>query len=185
MSQRNKRKLPKNAVKTIGMYTVEKIIDHGINWNGGLQYLIKWEGYDEEDNSWEFDYQLIDCSVALDVFKANSRHPPLYSFEEFNKFTQYLKRVVSPSFTDKGVLHRLSDKTISIIELRDKKNMSQLKGSIESKCSELFRKKFKEKKDNTKRREALKLVLDLANKLKIKENFGSIREFFEFMDRKA
>ena len=34
------------------MYSVEKIIDKRIV-GGKVQYLVKWEGYSESDNTWE------------------------------------------------------------------------------------------------------------------------------------
>ena len=36
-----------------GEFTVEKIIDKRYDAAGIIQYLIKWKGYDEKDNSWE------------------------------------------------------------------------------------------------------------------------------------
>ena len=36
-----------------GEFRVEKIIDKRFDAAGIIQYLIKWKGYDEKDNSWE------------------------------------------------------------------------------------------------------------------------------------
>ncbi|CAG8544052.1 24367_t:CDS:2 [Dentiscutata erythropus] len=34
-------------------YVVEKIAGHRLNKNGELEYCIKWDGWDDKDNSWE------------------------------------------------------------------------------------------------------------------------------------
>ena len=38
---------------TPGEYNVEKIVAHKSTKTGGLQFLVKWEGYNEEENTWE------------------------------------------------------------------------------------------------------------------------------------
>ena len=35
------------------LYTVEKILDKRITEDGSVEYLIKWEGYDHSENTWE------------------------------------------------------------------------------------------------------------------------------------
>lgn len=34
-------------------YTVKEVVGHRIDEKGDLEYLIKWEGYCSEDDSWE------------------------------------------------------------------------------------------------------------------------------------
>ena len=92
-----KKKPPKNsveAVKVMGEYYVEEILDHAVETNGRLMYYLKWEGYDESENSWEFDQQLIDCTEARQRFELslNGRHPPKFSWEEFDNLCKYLKK---------------------------------------------------------------------------------------------
>ena len=34
-------------------YTVDKVIDKRISKYGNIEYLLKWKGYGNEDNTWE------------------------------------------------------------------------------------------------------------------------------------
>ena len=46
---------------------------------GQYQYLVKWRGYPESENSWEFEVPLRqDCPYAVDVFerRAEGQHAP-------------------------------------------------------------------------------------------------------------
>ena len=191
-----KKKLSKNSVKEVkilGQYFVERILDHAIDRNGDLMYFLKWEDYPEDENSWELENQLVDCPDVLKMFKwtVNGKHPPKYSWEEFDKFCQYLKKVIDPSFADTAVLHRLSNKSVAILDLKNENTkevnsmVSQIKEKIESKSSEILNKIFDARNRNTERQQAVKMASDVAKSLKINENFGSIREFIEFVDRRA
>jgi len=37
----------------VGYYTVEKILDHRMMGDGSFMLLIKWEGYDNSQNTYE------------------------------------------------------------------------------------------------------------------------------------
>ncbi|CAH2010597.1 unnamed protein product [Acanthoscelides obtectus] len=49
-------------------YVVEKIIDSRTNEKGVTEYLLKWIGYDDKDNTWEPEENL-DCPSLIKAFK--------------------------------------------------------------------------------------------------------------------
>ena len=46
------------------MYEVEKILDHKVDSRGRRRFLLKWKGYSNEDNTWEYEENL-DCPKLL------------------------------------------------------------------------------------------------------------------------
>lgn len=44
-------------------YTVEKVLD-ATRWGRTLWYLVKWQGYSEEDNSWVKHRDILDKSLV-------------------------------------------------------------------------------------------------------------------------
>ncbi|KAI8319668.1 chromo domain-like protein, partial [Martensiomyces pterosporus] len=73
------------------VYVVEKIIKHRGKKAGEREYLLKWEGYPDSENTWEreeniFDkdmlqryWDAIDDAKAASATKANGRRPPRHS----------------------------------------------------------------------------------------------------------
>merc|ERR1712227_362716 len=60
-------------------YEVESIVDKKILKNGKIKYLVKWKGWDEEDNSWEIEKN-INSKKLIDEY--NKNNPPISEGEE-------------------------------------------------------------------------------------------------------
>lgn len=66
-----KRKpLKAKAARKTAEYKVEKIIDHGIE-GGEHKFYVKWDGWDDDHNTWEPLNNLLNCEELISEFASN------------------------------------------------------------------------------------------------------------------
>jgi len=56
-------------------FMVEKIVDKRVNKIGKNEYLVKWKGFDNNDNTWELEEALVEDVISLAAIKSYESQP--------------------------------------------------------------------------------------------------------------
>jgi hypothetical protein len=64
------------ALRDDDTFVVERVVEHAGSGNkrGKLRFLVKWEGYDDEENTWQSSKSLAGVTVFEDYCKVNKLH---------------------------------------------------------------------------------------------------------------
>ncbi|XP_031329940.1 chromobox protein homolog 1-like isoform X2 [Photinus pyralis] len=80
-------------------YTVERIIDKRVNpFTRSIEYLLKWKGYSDRDNTWEPEHNL-DCPGLVEEFEVSRRRK-----HEFQYLTITSSGCETPDVSKKKVI---------------------------------------------------------------------------------
>ncbi|CAG2104447.1 unnamed protein product [Medioppia subpectinata] len=112
------------------------------------------------------------------------------SWDEFDKFVDYVKWAVGNGLQDLAALYRLSDHKHSVDELRaNKKLVRQLKNQMKTNIGHFLSLKFdrlKPETNNQERQRAMRAVKGVAIILRLKDNgFETLTDWFKFIDRRS
>ena len=79
-------------------YIVEKILDKRYDLNGKVDYLIKWKGYDNSNNTWE-PIENIFCNDLIEEFEKNLESYNDYYYEDYENYENSITTETNGSLT--------------------------------------------------------------------------------------
>ena len=62
-------------------YEVEAILNHKQRWGKELEFMVKWKGYGDHENSWEPESNLLNCARLLGEYKTAHALYHLFCFD--------------------------------------------------------------------------------------------------------
>lgn len=72
---------------------MERIIGHRFNDKHQIEYLVKWEDYDDADNTWEPQKHLVrECKEEIIKYHQLRKTLGTHTLKDDNRVTQYLLR---------------------------------------------------------------------------------------------
>merc|ERR1711988_153430 len=115
-------------------YSVEKVVNKRVGRNGKVEYLLKWKGWPDEDNTWE-PKEHLDCEDLIEEFEKKQK-------EKNDKKKEAEKRKASAS-ADSSSKKKKSDEDDTLRGFERKLKPERIIGATDSSGELMFLIKWK------------------------------------------